>query len=248
MKPLKDRFSEQSESYKKFRPIYPLELYNYILRYCSGFQNAWDCGTGNGQVAIELAKYFENVAATDISKSQLSKASVKANIHYAKQRAEETNFSSNSFDLITVAQALHWFDHPAFFKEVKRVLKPNGILAVWGYDLLKVSAEIDGDIVDFYSNVVGPYWDTERKHIETNYSSINFPFSEVISNNQFFIEAVWSIDHLEGYFNSWSAVQNFRKQNKGLSPVNKLVKEIKYKMSTTTFKVKFPIFLKICRF
>ena len=62
---------------------------------------------------------------------------------YAVSAAEKTLFGDNSFDLVTVAQAIHWFDFKAFYSEVKRTLKHGGLLAVITYGLLKINVDAD---------------------------------------------------------------------------------------------------------
>jgi len=71
---MKDNFSNQSFLYAKFRPSYPAALFEFILSLVPDKQSAWDCGTGNGQIAGVLADSFEIVYATDISKNQLANA------------------------------------------------------------------------------------------------------------------------------------------------------------------------------
>ncbi|MBK5272239.1 MAG: class I SAM-dependent methyltransferase, partial [Bacteroidia bacterium] len=159
---MKDNFSRQADKYAKYRPTYPSDLFEFILNNIKNKQTAWDCGTGNGQTAKELATHFENVFATDISQKQIDNAHQAANIFYSVQPAEQTNFPDNIFDLITVSQALHWFLFDKFYKEVKRVAKPGAWIAVWTYTLPTISLEIDTVIIDFYKNTLGSYWDKER--------------------------------------------------------------------------------------
>lgn len=121
-----DRFSGHADRYARYRIDYPDALYNYVLSFVNGRQSAWDCATGNGQVASTLARYFDQVEATDISQTQLEQALVLPNVRYQISRAEKTPFADNQFDLVTVGQALHWFDAEAFHREVRRVLKPGG--------------------------------------------------------------------------------------------------------------------------
>ena len=125
-------------------------------------------------MAAILSRSFDRVFATDISQEQIHNAIPKPNIYYSVQRAEKTTFQNHYFDLITAAQAVHWFDLPSFNMEVNRVLKPNGVVAIWGYELLKVNPEIDLIIHHFYQDIIGKYWDKEREHIDQNYSTIPF--------------------------------------------------------------------------
>ena len=152
---MKDNFSTQASIYAKYRPTYPDSLFEFILSHVNTRTAAWDCATGNGQTAKELAKYFEKVYATDISQKQLDQAEKAPNIIYSNQPSEKTNFPSATFDLVTVSQALHWFQFDLFYKEVRRVCKKGGWIAVWMYDR-RLSPEIDTLISEeLYKNVLG---------------------------------------------------------------------------------------------
>jgi ubiquinone/menaquinone biosynthesis C-methylase UbiE len=166
---MKDNFSSQSNQYIKFRPSYPEQLYNFLLGLVDNKENAWDCGTGNDQVVLELSKYFDKVYATDISADQIRNAYQRDNIFYKVESAEKTSFPEKIFDLITVAQAIHWFDFESFYREVKRTVKPNGVLAVIGYGLIKTEDDTDKVIDHFHHKIIGSYWDKERKYIDENY-------------------------------------------------------------------------------
>src|SRR5688572_9965980 len=215
----KDLFSNQSDIYARYRPGYSSEIIDYILQFVSERHTAWDCATGNGQAALLLAAHFELVHATDISENQLSNAIQHSRIQYSDSIAEKTSFPENSFELITVAQAYHWFNHLAFEKEVKRVLKPEGILAVWGYSLVVSDfMDLNNKLRAFYKATVGPYWDAERKYIDDHYRTIPFPYDELPSA-EFTIEQQWNLDDLSGYLNTWSSVQHFIKAN-SYNPVN----------------------------
>jgi ubiquinone/menaquinone biosynthesis C-methylase UbiE len=247
MKKIKDKFSKQADAYSRFRPSYPKGIYGEILQLVSNRDRCWDCGTGNGQVAVQLSPFFKEVFATDISKSQIARAPERKNILYFIERAENTSFKENQFDLVTVAQAAHWFDMQAFNKELNQVVKNNGLVYAWGYGLLRTNSVIDTIIDEFYSEVVGPYWDKERKHIDNQYATIPFDFTEVNSKKVHIIEVQWKLDELKGYLNSWSSVQNFMAQE-GENPVNEVIERIKSHWSNETFKeIKFPIFTRIGR-
>ena len=245
MKVSKDKFSVQAEIYKKFRPVYPEKLYELILKATANRDVVWDCATGNGQVANVLSKYFNKVYATDISEQQLKHAIQCDNIIYSVQRAEHSTFSDQQFDLITVAQAMHWFDFDAFSKEANRVLKDDGTICVWGYGPLKMENKV-GELVDkFYKDVVGPYWDDERKHIDEGYKNVKLNFKHIEIHNEFAIEEQWTIEQLQGYFDSWSSVQNYIAKN-NINPVPDIMKEIaKVWGNKERFTTRLPIFMKI---
>jgi ubiquinone/menaquinone biosynthesis C-methylase UbiE len=240
---VKDRFSSHSKQYATFRPTYPKALYEFILAYVKGRELAWDCGCGNGQVALDLSKFFKQVKATDLSAKQIESAVPSPNIEYAVSPAEHTTFSDSSFDLITVGQALHWFDIPQFNKEVQRVAKPNGVIAVWGYGLLQIDSVIDQYVKHFYTEVIGPYWDNERKLVDEEYATLPFPFKEV-STPSFVIEDQWSIKQFEGYINTWSSVVKFKKQNE-INPVDDLIKHIFPVWGDKQRTIQFPLFLRL---
>jgi len=243
---MKDNFSAQSDKYAKYRPAYPSDLFEFLKLNIQDKLNAWDCGTGNGQVAYELAKMFDNVFATDISQSQIDNALQAGNISYSVQPAEKTDFDNGLFDLIVVAQAIHWFDFDKFYTEVRRTAKDNALLCVVGYGKLEISEQIDHVIADFYNNVIGKYWDKERKYIDHNYKTIPFPFDEIEAPN-FANTQSWTLEHLIGYLNTWSAVKHFVKQN-NYNPVDKLEKDIEQLWGNEqTRPIHFPLLLRIGR-
>ncbi|HUS02354.1 MAG TPA: class I SAM-dependent methyltransferase [Chitinophagaceae bacterium] len=241
----KDLFSAQANVYAKYRPVYPAALFDHILQFVDQKDTAWDCATGNGQAAIALAPYFKKVIATDISEKQLSLAKPYANIQYRISAAEQTNFGDNSFDLITVAQAYHWLKFETFEEEVKRVAKKDAVIAVWGYNLFSTNdPAIDALIQNFYADIVGPYWDKERKYVDDNYSSVPFNFAP-LPTKQFFIKSEWSKDDVVGYLNSWSSVQHFIDTNK-CNPVDDI--SSKLDILWKAYKgISFPLFLKLGR-
>lgn len=241
----KDYFSQQAGTYATFRPHYPADLYAYLFKKVKHFGKAWDCATGNGQVASELAKHFKSVEATDISQQQLDNAIAVNNIHYSLSPAEQTNFPDDSFDLITVGQALHWFDQAAFFKEAVRVAKPGASLAVWGYAIIRVNEEIDKLFYNYYEGTVGKYWDQARKHIENEYADFHFPFA-AIDHQHFTLQLHWTAEHYLGYLRSWSATQKFINEN-GFDPLKDFSEALAHFWRPDEIKtVQFPVFLKLC--
>lgn len=247
MKKIQDNFSRQSSFYKKYRPTYPIALINDILLLTKDRDSCWDCGTGNGQVAVELSHHFEKVFATDISENQIANAVKKENITYGVERSEDTSFTDNQFDLITVAQALHWFDFMAFNKEINRVCKNGAIVAIWGYGLLRIEESIDLLLDTFYTDIIGPYWNKERKHVDNAYAPIPLDFKEINLKKDYQIKTHWTIGDLEGYLNSWSSVQNYITKNKQ-SPVDQIIESISVHWDNkTTKEITFPIFTRIGR-
>lgn len=242
----KDLFSGHASVYANFRPTYPAALFDYLDQFVPKKNRAWDCATGNGQIAQHLASRYEEVVATDISEKQLANAFQANNIRYQMCPAEKTSFPSQYVNLITVGQALHWFDRDAFFAEAKRVLAPDGIIAVIGYSFLHISPSVDKLILNFYSEVVGPYWDDARKLVEEKYASINFPFEE-ISVPPFSIETKWNLHQLLGYLESWSATQKFI-QARQYNPIKDIEHELKKIWPADQIQdVTFPLFVKMGR-
>lgn len=242
MKDIKDNFSAQSDIYASFRPGYPAELFAWIYSHCRHFDSAWDCATGNGQAAINLSPKFKIVYATDLSISQLKNAHQSGNIIYSVENAEQPSFNEDTFDLVTVAQALHWFDHKMFFEQLYKVVKPGALFAAWGYDLLRVNDEIDTIIREFYSGTIGPYWDEERKHVDNHYNTIAFPF-ELLPCPKFSISYSWAAEHMIGYLNTWSAVQHYIKKNNS-NPVELIKEKLLSVWGNEERMVTFPIFMK----
>jgi SAM-dependent methyltransferase len=208
----KDHFSAHSDEYARRRPHYPPEFFKYLASVTHEHDLAWDCGTGNGQAAQGLAPYFDRVIATDASPDQLRNAFAHPKVEYKEARAEDSGIETASLDLITVAQALHWFDIDRFYAEVRRTLKPGGVLAVWAYALCRTAPDIDRIIDHFYYETVGPYWPRERKHVDDGYRSLPFPFDE-FEHPSFEIELHWDLDDMLGYPRTWSPTRRYIEAN-----------------------------------
>ena len=244
---LKDLFSQQASVYAKYRPTYPKELFDYITGFVEEKKIAWDCATGNGQAAQMLASYFEKVEATDISEAQLALAIKKENIRYRVSPAEKTPFADNSFDLITIATAYHWLDRKAFHKEATRVGKHNCVVAAWAYNVVQSENEALNKIIHyFYRDVVGSYWDKERKHVDESYQNLEFDFSQLPTKN-FAISLAWNKEEFLGYLSSWSAVQHYINK-RGSSPLSLIADELRKAWPGDDSKeFYFPLFLRIGR-
>ena len=201
-----DLFSTKSGLYATARPIYPAALIAYVAAQAPARSAVWDCGSGNGQAAVALADLFRLVQATDLSAEQIRHALQSPRVQYSVQPAERTNFADASFDAVCVAQALHWFDYAAFYPEVYRVLKPNGVFAAWGYSWSTITPAIDVVIKQDVLDVLASYWAPQNRLLWNNYRDVPFPFDEIEAPS-FAIEAAWTFDEFFDYINTWSATR-----------------------------------------
>jgi len=219
-----DHFSKHSEQYAQYRPYYPDEIYAYLASIAPEHSLAWDCGTGNGQAAIGLAKYFDKVHATDASAEQISRAYPHERVGYRVEPAEHISLDASSTDLVTVAVAIHWFNFDEFYAEVKRVLKPDGILAAWTYNLPEISQEIDPLVKQYYSEILSGYWPERIHYLAEEYKTIPFPFEEIVPP-PFIMKAKWDLHQFAGFLDSWSATQRYRTQQ-GQHPLEMIWRQL----------------------
>lgn len=239
---MKDLFSHDSELYQQARPSYPKHVVQEVLKYVQEQHFAWDCGAGSGQFTQLLAPYFEHIVATDLSEKQLQSAPYFENVSYQVQVAEQTTFANQSFDLITVAQAIHWFDFERFYAEVYRTLKADGLFAVVGYGLIQVYDEQINEIVQkLYKQKLAGFWDEERRYIDEEYKTIPFPFKE-LSVAELSMNYHWTTKQLLQYLSTWSAVKHYQKQKStdALAEVSSYLTDM-----DQVLEIKFPIFLRL---
>jgi SAM-dependent methyltransferase len=204
----KDHFSAHAEAYARSRPGYPPALFAHLASLAPSPQLAWDCATGSGQVAIGLAQHFDRVVATDASAAQIEHAFRGERITYRVEPAEATSLETASVDLVTVGQALHWFDLDRFYAEVRRVLRPGGVLAAWCYGRCEIAPDVDAVVDRFYADIVGPFWPPERVFVESGYRTLPFPF-ERMPLPDFSMHADWTEEELMAYLGTWSAAKRF---------------------------------------
>lgn len=242
-----DHFSEHAEDYARFRPTYPESLYTFLAETVTARGLAWDCATGNGQAAVGLAKHFERVIATDASRPQIEQALAHPRVEYRVAEATHSGLGDASVDLVTIAQALHWFDTPTFYTEVRRVLKPAGVCAAWGYGLMRIAPAIDAVVDHYYRDVVGSYWPPERGHLDAGYRSLGFPFAEVAAPS-FAMQVTWPLSGLLGYLATWSATKRYL-QVLGMDPLDRISGDLAraWGPADVTHLVTWPLYLRVGR-
>ncbi|MEX0963410.1 MAG: class I SAM-dependent methyltransferase [Pseudohongiellaceae bacterium] len=218
----KDHFSAHAQAYAQARPGYPAQLFEFLGSQCSSHETAWDCATGNGQAALSLAKIFDRVIASDGSAEQLQQAEAADNIEYRQVTAETPFLEAHSCDLVTVAQALHWFASDKFFDNVRSCLKPEGRFAAWCYGVQQICTPVDAVVATLYEEILGAYWPPERQLVENRYRDISFPFETSVIE-RFSLSLDWNLAQLCSYITSWSALQRYSRHN-GTDPLQ-LVRE-----------------------
>ncbi|HEV8176918.1 MAG TPA: class I SAM-dependent methyltransferase [Gemmatimonadales bacterium] len=246
MRPPADHFSRRAPAYASHRPNYPEELFDYLDAHVPGHALAWDCGAGSGQATIPLARRFSRVIATDISPAMLQYGPPHPAVEYRVAPAEASGLADACVDLVTVAQALHWLDTETFYPEAARVLVPGGVLAVWTYGEQRLDEPaLDHAVRNFYSNIVGPYWPAERRHVESGYRTLSFPFPE-IEPPELVMQETWNLAQLLGYVGTWSATQRFF-EVVGHDPVDGLWQDLEQHWGdqSASRRIRWPISLRL---
>ena len=208
----KDHFSDKSANYAKYRPHYPGALFDYLAGLCDARECAWDCATGNGQSALGLVEHFEQVIATDASAAQVNAAIAHPKVSYRVAPAEQSGLDDASVDLLTVGQALHWFDLPRFFAEADRVVKTNGVVATWSYRMCTVETQVDAVLDELYAEIVDAFWPPERDIVDNCYRDIDFP-AQLLDVPTFDMSLRWTVDEMLGYLRTWSASKRYALQH-----------------------------------
>jgi SAM-dependent methyltransferase len=202
-------FDQGGRAYARFRPEYPPELAAYLASAAPDDRLAVDVGCGNGQLTQLLAPHFQRVIGLDPSADQIANAVPHARIHYDCASAERLPVPDASASLITAAQAAHWFDLPAFYREVRRIALPGAAVALVSYGVLNLESDLDRRFQAFYRDEIGPYWPPERKLVDTGYATIDFPFEE-IAPPSLAIRLEWRLAEFLGYVSTWSATRSAR--------------------------------------
>lgn len=220
----RDHFSRVAKTYAAVRPHYPAELYAYLAALAPAHDIAWDAATGNGQAAVGRARHFDRVIATDASAAQIAQATLNPRVEYRVARAEESGLPAATIDLVAVAQAVHWFDLEAFYREVRRVARRGAITALWSYGYFTMTPEIDAAIARFAEGTLLEFWPPETRVIGERYRPLPFPFDEIEAPT-FPMDQPITLAQVESYFRSWSGVQRYL-DARGSDPVPAMMTEL----------------------
>ncbi|MEM9024035.1 MAG: class I SAM-dependent methyltransferase [Bacteroidota bacterium] len=243
---MKDLFSGHASDYARYRPTYPESLYRVIVEQTRAKSLAWDTGTGNGQAAVALSRYFEQVHATDISATQLANAQQAPNITYRQSGADASGLPDRSVDLITAATAVHWFDTDTFYHEVDRVAKPGAVIAVWCHGLCRVNKAVDALVDQLYHDTLDGYWEVERGLVDAEYRTLPFPYREV-SYPAISMIRPWDQERFLGYLNTWSAIKTYVARH-GSNPMNAFQRELQAVWPAhRSFPVIFELYMRLGR-
>jgi SAM-dependent methyltransferase len=242
-----DHFSGHAALYARVRPRYPAALFGWLAAKAPHQRLAWDAGTGNGQAAVALARHFDRVVATDPSERQVAEAEAHAAVEYRVGPAEQSPVEPGTAALVTAAQAAHWFDLPRFYDACRQALSPEGVVAIWCYDLLTVTPEVDRVTDRLYNEIVSAYWPPERKLVDDGYRTIPFPFEELRAP-AVQMEQAWDLAALFGYLRSWSATQRYLVA-RSADPVALVAAELgrAWGDPATVRPVRFPLYFRVGR-
>jgi len=243
----KDHFSEVAGAYAAHRPSYPAALVDFLARLAPARQLAWDSGCGSGQLSVLLAGPFARVVATDASPEQIARAAAHPKVEYRCAGAEASGLPERVADLAAAAQAAHWFDLPAYYAEVRRVVRPGGIVALISYGVVTADAAVDAVIQPFYRDVLASYWPPERRHVDDGYRSLPFPFEE-LATPACEIRLDWRLEDLVGYVGTWSAVWALERAE-GPGPLASFHRELAHAWGApaTARTVRWPLALRVGR-
>ncbi|MFL5501988.1 MAG: class I SAM-dependent methyltransferase [Gemmatimonadaceae bacterium] len=240
-----DHFSQQAAQYAAYRPRYPRALFEFVAGLTARHGAVLDCGTGSGQAAIGMTDYFDRVIATDPSEEQIRNGARHPQIEFRVARAEASGLPDGSVNLVTAAQALHWFDTVAFFAEAKRVLAEHGAIAVWGYgDPCLDSAELERTLHEFNRGRLEKYWPAERQILLDGFRNVQFPFTEV-ATPRMELTMRWNLFELAGYLRTWSATARYVNRHR-VDPVTAVEQSLASEWGDrdTKREVRWPLYIR----
>lgn len=257
-----DHFSERAPGYAVYRPVYPRTVVDCLANLAFGNSSTqgpqarssapqgivWEAGCGSGQLTLILAERFRAIIATDASADQIARAPRREGIEYRVARSEESGLDDSSVDLAVAAQAAHWFDLDGYYREVRRVVRPGGLIAFIVYGLHSVGDPIiDRIMKQFYGQTLEGYWPPQRRWVEEEYQNLAFPFSE-LSVPRFEMTAEWNLDEMLGYVETWSAVGVMIKaKGRGLMDAFRLEMERSWGTPLQERIIRWPLVLRVGR-
>ncbi|MFV0408165.1 MAG: class I SAM-dependent methyltransferase [Paracoccus sp. (in: a-proteobacteria)] len=207
-------FNEGGNGYAQHRPDYPRELAEALATLCMRHDHAVDVGCGTGQLTSLLAGKFGQVTGIDPSASQIESAAHGPGISYRIASSEASGLDDGCADLITAAQAAHWFNLDQFYAEARRIARPGAILALVSYGVPEFSDDFSQSFNQFYWHDIHRYWPADRVHVEQGYRSLDFPFMQ-LTMPELWIRREWSFHELSGYIDTWSATRQAQKAGEG---------------------------------
>ncbi|MGA0543752.1 class I SAM-dependent methyltransferase [Brevundimonas sp. VNH65] len=202
-------FDAGGADYAAFRPDYPLELVDALSDLAPRRRLAIDMGCGAGQLTAALAERFDAVIGVDPSADQIAHARPHPGVRYVVAPAEATGLAPGQADLITAAQAAHWFDLEPFYDEARRLAAPGALLALITYGAPVLEPDLGARFNRFYADEIGPYWPAERRLVDSGYVDLGFPFEE-LTPPETAIRRDWALGDLLGYVGTWSAARRAR--------------------------------------
>jgi ubiquinone/menaquinone biosynthesis C-methylase UbiE len=240
-------YSRVAEAYARTRPSYPRELFTFLASLVQPRRVAWDCATGSGQAAVGLAEHFDRVIATDLSAEQLAQARVHPRVTYRLASAERSGIGGGAVDLVTVAAAIHWFDLERFFAEVRRVLRPGGVVAAWTYHVGHIEPPFDAVFGPFYHEVLAPYFAAGVELADDRYEGLELP-GDSIRADPFQVSVSWNLDQTLTFVESWSGTQRYVERT-GLSPIPALAGalEAMWGPPEQVHELRWPLYLRVAR-
>lgn len=227
-----DKFTGKAKIYNKYRSSYPVQCIDDIIASNPSNKNMIiaDIGAGTGKLTELFLKRGIKVIAVEPNHDMINIAKENLSeygnlIKFNEESAENTKIENNSVDVITVAQAFHWFDKELFKNECKRILKENGTIAIM-WNFLDYKKELEGKIID----------------IQKKYTKLTFNASEEKQRDediiQFFGEnkyklKIYENNYLQNYENfignqlsmSYSLKESDEKYNEYVSEFKKLFEE-----------------------